>query len=69
MRYKPDLILLDLMLPGMDGLSVCRHLKTSPDTHTIPIIMLTAKSDESDIVVGLEMGQTTTSPSRSAGKS
>ena len=56
MRYKPDLILLDLMLPGMDGLSVCRHLKTSPDTRMIPIIMLTAKSDESDIVVGLEMG-------------
>ena len=55
-RYLPDLILLDLMLPGMDGLSVCRRLKTSPDTHTIPIIMLTAKSDESDIVVGLEMG-------------
>jgi len=55
-RYKPDLILLDLMLPGMDGLNVCRHLKYSPDTQTIPIIMLTAKSDESDIVVGLEMG-------------
>lgn len=55
-RYMPDLILLDLMLPGMDGLSVCRRLKTSPDTRMIPIIMLTAKSDESDIVVGLEMG-------------
>lgn len=55
-RYLPDLILLDLMLPGMDGLSVCRRLKTSPDTRMIPIIMLTAKSDESDIVVGLEMG-------------
>ena len=55
-RYLPDLILLDLMLPGMDGLSVCRQLKTSPATQMIPIIMLTAKSDESDIVVGLEMG-------------
>ena len=55
-RYMPDLILLDLMLPGMDGLSVCRRLKSSPDTRMIPIIMLTAKSDESDIVVGLEMG-------------
>ena len=54
--FQPDLILLDLMLPGMDGLSVCRRLKTSPDTRMIPIIMLTAKSDESDIVVGLEMG-------------
>ena len=55
-RYMPDLILLDLMLPGMDGLSVCRQLKSSPDMQRIPIIMLTAKSDESDIVVGLEMG-------------
>ncbi len=55
-RYMPDLILLDLMLPGMDGLSVCRRLKSSPDTRMIPVIMLTAKSDESDIVVGLEMG-------------
>lgn len=55
-RYMPDLILLDLMLPGMDGLSVCRRLKSSPDTRMIPIIVLTAKSDESDIVVGLEMG-------------
>ncbi|MBQ7732033.1 MAG: response regulator transcription factor [Lentisphaeria bacterium] len=55
-RFLPDLILLDLMLPGMDGLSVCRRLKASPDTRMIPIIMLTAKSDESDIVVGLEMG-------------
>ena len=55
-RYMPDLILLDLMLPGMDGLSVCRRLKSSPDTQMIPIIMLTARSDESDIVIGLEMG-------------
>ncbi len=55
-RHHPDLILLDLMLPGLDGLSVCRRLKTSPDTRQIPIVMLTAKSDESDIVVGLEMG-------------
>ena len=55
-RYMPDLILLDLMLPGMDGLSVCRQLKSSADMQSIPIIMLTAKSDESDIVVGLEMG-------------
>ena len=55
-RYMPDLILLDLMLPGMDGLSVCRRLKSSHDTQMIPIIMLTARSDESDIVIGLEMG-------------
>jgi len=52
----PDLILLDLMLPGMDGLSVCRKLKNNEKTEHIPIIMLTAKSEESDIVIGLEMG-------------
>ncbi|MFA6816915.1 MAG: response regulator [Lentisphaeria bacterium] len=55
-RYLPDLILLDLMLPGMDGLTVCRKLKTGEETKRIPIIMLTAKSEESDIVLGLEMG-------------
>ncbi len=55
-KHMPDLILLDLMLPGIDGLTVCRRLKSSPETQMIPIIMLTAKSDESDIVIGLEMG-------------
>ncbi len=55
-RYQPDLILLDLMLPGIDGLTVCRKLKSSEDTARIPVIMLTAKSEESDIVLGLEMG-------------
>lgn len=54
--YKPDLILLDLMLPGMDGLTVCRNLKSNPATRRIPVIMLTAKSEESDVVVGLELG-------------
>ena len=54
--YKPDLILLDLMLPGMDGLTVCRNLKSDPATRRIPVIMLTAKSEESDIVIGLELG-------------
>ena len=54
--YKPDLILLDLMLPGMDGLTVCRNLKNDPVTRRIPVIMLTAKSEESDIVIGLELG-------------
>ena len=54
--YKPDLILLDLMLPGMDGLTVCRNLKNDPVTKNIPVIMLTAKSEESDIVIGLELG-------------
>jgi len=52
----PDLIILDLMLPGIDGLDVCRILKNDSKTRHIPIIMLTAKSEESDIVTGLEMG-------------
>ena len=52
----PDLVLLDLMLPGIDGLEVCRQIKSNPDLARIPIIMVTAKGDESDIVVGLEMG-------------
>ena len=55
-EFAPDLILLDLMLPGMDGLAVCRRLKSDTRTSAIPIIMLTAKSEESDIVIGLEMG-------------
>lgn len=54
--YAPDLILLDLMLPGMDGMSVCRKLKQNENTAAIPVIMLTAKSEETDIVLGLEMG-------------
>jgi len=54
--FLPDLILLDLMLPGIDGLTVCRKLKNNEKTEHIPIIMLTAKSEESDVVVGLEMG-------------
>lgn len=54
--FSPDIILLDLMLPGMDGLAVCRHLKSAQETATIPIIMLTAKSEETDIIIGLEMG-------------
>jgi len=55
-REHPDLIILDLMLPGMDGLEVCRELKRESNTASIPIIMLTAKSQESDKVVGLELG-------------
>ena len=51
-----SLILLDLMLPGIDGLEVCRRLKAQPETRDIPIIMLTAKDSEADIVAGLEMG-------------
>ena len=52
----PDLVVLDLMLPGMDGLEVCRRLRADPATAGVPIIMLTAKADEVDRVVGLEMG-------------
>lgn len=52
----PDLILLDLMLPGVDGFEVCRFLKKDAKTQQIPIIMVTAKGEESDIVTGLELG-------------
>jgi two-component system, OmpR family, alkaline phosphatase synthesis response regulator PhoP len=52
----PDLIVLDLMLPGMDGLTVCRELKQDARTREIPIIILTAKGEEADIVAGLELG-------------
>ncbi len=52
----PDLVILDLMLPDLDGLEVCRRLRSDTTTATIPIIMLTAKADEVDRVVGLEMG-------------
>jgi len=51
-----DLIVLDLMLPGMDGLEVARRLKQNADTQEIPIVMLTAKGEEADIVTGLELG-------------
>ncbi len=52
----PDLIILDLMLPGMDGLDVCRIIKNDSKTRHIPVIMLTAKGEESDVITGLEMG-------------
>ena len=52
----PGLILLDIMLPGLDGLEVCKILKNDGKTQHIPIIMLTAKSEESDVVTGLEVG-------------
>ncbi|MGC8906558.1 MAG: response regulator [Desulfomonilaceae bacterium] len=52
----PDLILLDLMLPGMDGFDVCKELKSDPRTAAIPIVMLTAKTGEADQVAGLELG-------------
>jgi two-component system phosphate regulon response regulator PhoB len=52
----PDLIILDLMLPGIDGLEVCKKLKSETRTQNIPVIMLTAKGEEADIVTGLELG-------------
>lgn len=52
----PDLVLLDLMLPGIDGLEICKRLKGEAATQRIPVIMLTAKGEESDIVTGLELG-------------
>jgi two-component system alkaline phosphatase synthesis response regulator PhoP len=55
-RSLPDLILLDLMLPGVDGLEVCRMLKGDHRTQLIPIVMLTAKGEEADVVTGLEVG-------------
>lgn len=55
-RHRPDLVLLDLMLPGMDGLEVCRRLKQEATTARIPIVMVTAKGEEADVVAGLELG-------------
>ena len=55
-REKPDLIVLDLMLPDLDGLEVCRKLKQSEATRSIPIVMVTAKGEEADVVAGIELG-------------
>src|SRR5215510_2436925 len=55
-RDAPDLILLDLMLPGMDGLEVCRQLRRNDKYVSIPVLMLTARGEEADRVVGLEIG-------------
>ena len=55
-RLQPDLVVLDLMLPGLDGLEVCRRLRASEATRSTPVLMLTAKGEESDVVIGLEMG-------------
>jgi two-component system, OmpR family, alkaline phosphatase synthesis response regulator PhoP len=55
-REKPSLVILDLMLPGLSGLEVCRTIRQQPDTSRLPILMLTAKAAEADKVIGLEMG-------------
>ncbi|MDP2990413.1 MAG: response regulator [Kiritimatiellota bacterium] len=52
----PALVLLDLMLPGLNGLEICRSLKKDPRTAAIPVIMVTAKNEENDVVIGLELG-------------
>ena len=53
---RPDMVVLDLMLPEMDGLEVCKKIRTVPDTALLPILMLTAKAEESDTIIGLELG-------------
>lgn len=53
---RPDLVLLDLMLPGVDGLDICKRLKAEELTAPIPVIMVSARGEESDVVVGLELG-------------
>ncbi len=55
-REKPDLVILDVMLPGENGLDVCRKLKSNSETKGIPVIILSAKGDELDVVLGLELG-------------
>jgi two-component system phosphate regulon response regulator PhoB len=52
----PDLVVLDLMLPGTDGLEICKALKQNPRTASMPILMLTARTEEADVVAGLELG-------------
>lgn len=56
LEHSPNLVILDLMLPGMSGLDVCRIIKSDPNIATTPIIMLTAKAEEVDRIVGLELG-------------
>jgi two-component system phosphate regulon response regulator PhoB len=55
-RERPDVMLLDVMLPGLDGLSLCRRLRQNPETAAMAIIMLTAKSESEDVVAGLDAG-------------
>jgi two-component system alkaline phosphatase synthesis response regulator PhoP len=62
-REKPDLVLLDIMLPGQNGFDVCRKIKNHPDLKSIPVIILTAKSEELDVILGLELALMITSRS------
>src|SRR3989338_4484310 len=55
-REKPDLVILDIMLPGENGLDVCRKIKNSSELKNIPVLILSAKGEELDIVLGLELG-------------
>ena len=55
-EHKPDLILLDVMMPKLDGIEVCRRLRADPALPFVPIILVTAKSDSKDVVAGLEAG-------------
>jgi DNA-binding response OmpR family regulator len=52
----PDMVILDLMLPEMDGLEICKKIRNAPDTALLPVLMLTAKAEESDTIIGLELG-------------
>ena len=53
---EPQLVLLDLMLPGIDGIEICKKVKEDPVTRDVPVIMITAKTEESDVVLGLGVG-------------
>ncbi|MBA3958574.1 MAG: response regulator transcription factor [Parachlamydiaceae bacterium] len=55
-REHPDLVILDIMLPGLNGLDICRKIKSNPKTKDIPVIMISAKGEELDVVLGLELG-------------
>jgi two-component system alkaline phosphatase synthesis response regulator PhoP len=55
-RERPDLVILDIMLPGQNGFDVCRKMKSSPDLKNIPVIIISAKGEELDVVLGLELG-------------
>src|SRR5580692_3329932 len=55
-REKPDLVIIDIMLPGINGYDVCRKIKSNPELKNIPVIILSAKGEELDVVLGLELG-------------